>query len=114
MWFCHCIECQKQSGSAFGTSAIFPLFELPANAPISRWDRTTDSGRLMKGYFCSKCGTRIIHDSGTGRVSVKGGTLKGLNWGDAIHIWTSRAVVPIPEGAEQYEKSPPPSPNEGK
>jgi hypothetical protein len=31
VYICHCDECRRQSSSAFGCSAIFPAFPLPAN-----------------------------------------------------------------------------------
>ena len=44
-------------------------------------------------------------------VSVKGGVIEGLDWNregkGGIHIWTKRAVWPIPEGVERYEGEPP-------
>lgn len=60
----------------------------------------------MKCYFCKVCGTRLVHDRGVGTISVKGGILEGLDWSQAKHIWTKRAVVPIPEGVEQWEAEP--------
>lgn len=64
------------------------------------------------GYFCDHCGTRILHEplpsdgSKTEMVAVKGGIIKGLNWGDAAHIWCKSAVVPIPEGVLRSEGAP--------
>lgn len=29
LYICHCSECRRQTGSAFGASAIFPHFKLP-------------------------------------------------------------------------------------
>jgi hypothetical protein len=37
-------------------------------------------------------------------VSVKGGCIEGLDWKKAIHIWTSSAMVPIPEGSETHSE----------
>jgi hypothetical protein len=39
-------------------------------------------------------------------VSIKGGCIDGLDWKNGIHIWCSRAVVPIPEGAEKWDEEP--------
>lgn len=39
-------------------------------------------------------------------VSVKGGCVEGLRWEGAAHIWTSEAVVPVPEGVEKWEFEP--------
>lgn len=35
LYICHCVECQRQSGSAFGCSAIFPSFDLPCKENLS-------------------------------------------------------------------------------
>jgi hypothetical protein len=106
VYHCHCRECQLQSASAFGTTAIFERFDLPKEAPIGRWDRKTDSGNLMKCYFCRVCGTRLMHDRGLSTVSIKGGCLEGLDWSGAKHIWAKRAVVSIPEGVERWDYEP--------
>lgn len=39
LYICHCSECRRQTSSAFGTSAIFPKFELPETELLScyRW-----------------------------------------------------------------------------
>lgn len=66
----------------------------------------------MDCYFCKICGVRVFHrirkPDGIERdtVSVKGGCIEGLDWSGAKHIFTRSAVVPIPEGAEQWEAAP--------
>ncbi|KAI0390620.1 Mss4-like protein [Xylariaceae sp. FL0594] len=105
LYICHCAECRRQSSSAFGTSAIFPRFELPRMGGLACYTRPTHTGQTLYCYFCQKCGTRLIHTTpGKPVVSVKGGCLEGLDWSTAIHIWTKSAMVPIPEGAEAYSE----------
>lgn len=63
------------------------------------------------GYFCSKCGSRILHahivDGGDPPVvAVKGGVLEGLKWEGAKHIFCRTAVVAIPEGVQRWEAEP--------
>ncbi|KAI1279276.1 glutathione-dependent formaldehyde-activating [Xylaria sp. FL0933] len=107
LYICHCAECRWQSSSAFGTSAIFPRFELPKTDQLSCYTRPTHSGHTLYCYFCQRCGTRLIHTTpGKNVVSVKGGCLNGLDWGTAIHIWTKSAMVPIPEGSESHSEEP--------
>ncbi|KAK7953422.1 glutathione-dependent formaldehyde-activating enzyme [Apiospora saccharicola] len=134
LYICHCFECRLQTSSAFGTSAIFPKFQLPNIEGLSCYT-----------YFCRSCGTRLVHTTPvsvpcsqpdhnndnndpyyimkymaptsllTNRkaknvVSVKGGCItKGLDWNKAIHIYTKSAMVPIPEGCESHEEAAPPS-----
>jgi hypothetical protein len=111
LFHCHCIDCRKQSASAFGTSAIFPFFSVSENPNVSHFTRPCDSGRSMKCYFCTRCGSRILNagleDGGDPQVvSVKGGLLEGLEWKNAKHIFTRSAVVPIPDGSEQWGAEP--------
>jgi hypothetical protein len=108
LYHCHCTECRKQSASSFGTSAIFPYFTLPTDLPLGCYTRSTDSGNSLDCYFCTKCGTRILHSGRHNKktVSVKGGCVEGLDWSKAKHIWCSRAVVKIPEGVEKWDEEP--------
>ncbi|KAH8801967.1 Mss4-like protein [Flagelloscypha sp. PMI_526] len=114
IYICHCLECRAQSSSAFGISVIFLHFTLPSSDNIKFWTRSTDSGRTLRCYFCTTCGSRLLHESVSdddklGRtVSIKGGCFgQQLGYGEldlkkAIHIWTDRAVVDIPDGVERY------------
>jgi len=121
VYHCHCLECQKQSASAYGTSAIYPadfLFPLPPELldHLTLYTRATKTGGTMDCYFCKTCGVRMFHRGtaadGTPKatVSIKGGVIEGLDWSHATHIWTSRAVIPIPPGVPQWKESPEPTP----
>ncbi|KAK1755217.1 glutathione-dependent formaldehyde-activating [Echria macrotheca] len=105
LYICHCSECRRQTSSAFGTSAIFPRFNLPNSDLLSCYTRPTSTGQILNCYFCKICGTRLIHSTpGKNVVSVKGGCINGLDWKAAIHIWTKSAMVPIPEGSETHSE----------
>ncbi|KAK1547096.1 glutathione-dependent formaldehyde-activating enzyme [Colletotrichum paranaense] len=115
LYICHCEEwhvqqlsctpSKRQTGSAFGTSAIFPKFKLPKADLMGVYARPTASGATLYCYFCRNCGTRLIHATPDKNVvSVKGGCIDGLDWKTAVHIWTKNAMVPIPEGAENHSE----------
>ncbi|KAL6249317.1 hypothetical protein RBB50_003170 [Rhinocladiella similis] len=115
-WFvCHCLECRRQSSSAFGITAIFPAFDIQAAASKGGDDigffthSNTASGNTKKCYFCKTCGTRLMHGGGA-FVAVKGGCLEEVDrdcLASATHIWTKRALMPIPEGVESWPEEPP-------
>ncbi|KAJ5683434.1 hypothetical protein N7462_006599 [Penicillium macrosclerotiorum] len=124
IYACHCTECQHQSSSAFGITAIFPFFKLPEslNEHVGIYTRLTLKGRHMECLFCKNCGSRLLHrfrdavpgpgekPGPTATSNVKGACLEGLNkemMKSAVHIWTQHAIVEIPEGAEQWDKEPP-------
>ena len=111
LFHCHCLDCRKQSASAFGTSAKFPFFHLPENESITYYDWPCDSGRKKRCFFCKNCGSRIMHmtileEGNPDTVSIKGGLIEGLDWTGGIHIFCRSAVVPIPEGAKRFEAEP--------
>ncbi|KAF4965486.1 hypothetical protein FSARC_6719 [Fusarium sarcochroum] len=112
VYCCHCLECQKQSSSAFGTSALFPadgMWPLPEDilSKLSVWTRPTEKGNTLECYFCKTCGVRIFHRSifpdGESKptLSVKGGLVEGLSWKGTKHIYTRSARVPVPEGSDR-------------
>jgi hypothetical protein len=58
---CHCIDYHKQLCSAFETLAILSYFSVADDPPVSFFIRKCDSGREQHCYFCTKCGSRILH-----------------------------------------------------
>ena len=109
---CHCADCQRQSGSAFGMTLVVKEedFRLTHGEPKS-FTSTSDAGRAKFGAFCPECGTRIYHkpEYRKGTVSVKPGTLDDTSMlKPGIHIWTGskQPWITIPEDVEAHEKSP--------
>lgn len=110
LYVCHCRECQKQSASAFGVSAVVDgkHFQLAGDAPL-KWSRLADSGSTIDCYFCRSCGSRLWHQSpNSDAIRIKAGSLdEPVDLRQAIHIWTSRKVagVIIPGTAQQFATS---------
>ena len=109
---CHCTECQRQSGSAFGMSLLVPenSFQLTAGK-LRDFTRSSDSGRPVRCAFCPDCGTRIYHDPtyAQGILNIKPGTLDDTSWLEpTAHVWTGskQPWTPIPEGGRCFEKQP--------
>ncbi len=77
---CHCRDCQRQSGSAFGMSLIVPrdTFML-VEGELSTFELDADSGRRKTCAFCPRCGVRI-HNSTSALYSIKAGTLDDVSW----------------------------------
>lgn len=107
VYICHCTECQKQSASAFGITAMFPaegMWPLPEEVQpfLGKWTRATDAGNTLECYFCKCCGVRVLHrpilPDGTAKpmLSVKGGCVEGLTLEGAKHVYARSALVPVP------------------
>lgn len=112
LFHCHCLDCRKQSSSAFGTTAIFPFFKIDDNPSVTFFIRSCDTGTKQRCYFCKGCGSRLIHEyiledgKHPDTVSVKGGLLEGLDWSNAIHLFCRSAVFPIPDSAQKFDGEP--------
>jgi hypothetical protein len=56
---CHCIECQKRSGSPFGEIAYFPTDAVAIRGEASEYTRPTDEGSTFTTGFCPTCGSTL-------------------------------------------------------
>jgi hypothetical protein len=109
---CHCLECQKQSASAFGMTLRVRRedFHLASGVP-KYWSRPTDSGGTTQCAFCPDCGSRVWHQAAPDSelVGIKAGSLDvKMDFGTAMHIWTKRKLqgVIIPPGSVQFTEGP--------
>ena len=108
LYVCHCSDCQKQSGSAFGMSLIVApqQIELTRGADTLRsWDTPGGDGHTKRCYYCPDCGTRIMHgsDDATQNLSIKAGSLddtRGLQ--PLAHIWLRSAQPWVEVDRDRY------------
>ncbi|UPY37220.1 GFA family protein [Sediminicoccus sp. KRV36] len=117
VYACHCTDCQKQSGSAFGMGLVVAEaeFRLTCGDP-GRFERRHDSGRRSEAWFCRDCGTRLgsgpinaPDDRGMLRI-LRAGTLDDTSWlRPAVHVWVRSAQpwVKLPDGVPRFETRPP-------
>ncbi len=58
---CHCLDCQKRSGSAFAAQARWPDAHVTVTGEAKTWVRTADSGHLVTYRFCPYCGSTAAY-----------------------------------------------------
>ena len=58
---CHCLECQKRTGSAFAAQARWPDDRLQLTGEFKEWSRAGDSGKLATYRFCPTCGATVAY-----------------------------------------------------
>ncbi len=103
IYACHCTNCQRIAGSAFGLSANVKeaSFEFTSGeASTITWH--SDAGNPRYGKFCGHCGCRIVHGQtpSIGILTVRAGTFDNASWVvPAGHTWT-RSAQPWFEFAE--------------
>jgi hypothetical protein len=56
---CHCLECQKRSGSAFSAQARWPAEQVAIAGASKTFVHTADSGNTITHHFCPDCGSTV-------------------------------------------------------
>src|SRR5687768_15241677 len=63
---CHCLACQKRTGSAFGVQARFPRANVLIRGESTTYTRVGDSGGAIPFHFCPSCGATVFYEIATG------------------------------------------------
>lgn len=56
---CHCLACQKRTGSVFAAQARWPIERVRSEGRASEWARIGDSGGKGTFRFCPTCGAIV-------------------------------------------------------
>ena len=56
---CHCENCQKRTGSAFGLTAWFEKSQIQVHGSLKTYETIEHGGIETKYNFCPNCGTTI-------------------------------------------------------
>jgi len=83
---CHCLACQRRTGSVFGQQARFHREHVALSGDSSEYVRVGDEGSHVTFHFCPRCGSTVYYE------------LEGLE-----------AYLAIPVGAFADPGFPPPS-----
>jgi len=59
---CHCLACQKRTGSPFGQQARFPADKVKVEGNATTYVRTGDSGGKATFRFCPTCGATVYFE----------------------------------------------------
>ena len=61
---CHCLACQRRTGSAFAAQARFDPAHVRIEGDSREWRRTTDAGNVTVYHFCPECGSTVWYQGG--------------------------------------------------
>jgi hypothetical protein len=106
---CHCIDCQRRTGSPFGLLAWYSAHQVTIRGNSTRFERPTAEGNVFQTFFCPQCGSTVYAKAG------KHPTLIGITvgaiadpsfqppvrsvWEQSMHPW-----VTLPEGTQHFPK----------
>jgi hypothetical protein len=104
---CHCLACQRRTGSAFGFQARFPSERVRIEGRSSEYVRVSDAGATRTFHFCPDCGATVHYaDPSTPElVAVPIGAFadpafpppRVSVWEERKHEW-----VTLPAGVERH------------
>ncbi len=57
---CHCLDCQKESGTGHGSHLTFLREFVKQNGDVKHWDMVADSGNVKTRSFCATCGSPVF------------------------------------------------------
>lgn len=57
---CHCLECQRRTGSAFGVAVFFTRSQVRVAGETRIYSRKSDGGFTVASHFCPTCGTTVF------------------------------------------------------
>ncbi|MCG6857273.1 MAG: GFA family protein [Salaquimonas sp.] len=60
---CHCLDCQKSTGTGHASYAFFELSGVHIKGVTSAYESRADSGATMTRRFCPRCGSRLFGHS---------------------------------------------------
>ena len=58
---CHCLACQRRTGSAFGIQARFPNDRARIEGRTTDYVRISDAGEARTFSFCPDCGATVYY-----------------------------------------------------
>jgi hypothetical protein len=59
---CHCLACQRRTGSVFGEQARFPRENVSISGVSTEYVRVGDEGSEVRFRFCPRCGSTVYYE----------------------------------------------------
>jgi hypothetical protein len=105
---CHCLACQKRTGSAFGVQARFDVKQVSVDGRYTDYVRISDEGEERTFHFCPDCGSTVFYElpGMPGMVAVPVGAFADPSFPEPVRsIYESRrhAWVTLPGGLERED-----------
>lgn len=111
---CHCTWCQRRTGTAFGTEAVFASGQVTVSGQVARYRHVSDqSGRWLDIEFCPRCGTNLgfTLEAAPGLRTLPAGAFDDAAWITAerqpfrhVFVRSRRAWSDLSPLVETYEQ----------
>lgn len=105
---CHCLACQRRTGSVFGVQARFPSNAVTISGASKQFLRVGDEGSRTQFHFCPICGSTVYYQT-EGRedqIAIPVGAFAEPAFpGPTVSVYQERmhSWVQMPEDIEHME-----------
>lgn len=105
---CHCLACQRRTGSPFGQQARWPAENVKIEGLATTFVRMGDAGSTITFRFCSLCGSTVYYDIDAmpGVIAVPVGAFADPSFpAPTFSVYEARAHgwVKVPEAIEHMD-----------
>lgn len=105
---CHCLACQRRTGSVFAAQARFARTEVSIDGLARDYVRIGDSGDAMRFRFCSHCGATVCYslDADPDLIAIPVGAFADPDFPPPqVSVYEARrhAWVGLPDGIEHID-----------
>ncbi len=105
---CHCLACQRRTGSAFGFQARYPRDRVRVEGRSTEYTRISDEGEPRTFSFCPECGATVYYHLPTepDLVAVPIGAFADPDFpAPRVSVYESRrhAWLTLPPSIEHYD-----------
>jgi hypothetical protein len=100
---CHCLACQRRTGSAFSMQARWPVERVQVVGRYTDYVRVSDEGEERTFHFCPDCGATVFYQTDPDRIAVPIGAFADPSFPPPrVSVWESRRHpwVALPDGVE--------------
>lgn len=91
---CHCLACQRRTGSAFGAQARFDRDDAEITGRSNEYTRVSDDGKEERVYsFCPDCGATVHYADGSSPhlIAIPLGAFADPTFpAPTVSVWESR------------------------
>lgn len=107
--FCHCLECQKNTGAPFSVEVIMPKPAVSVSGAMLEYASVADNQGTVVHLFCKTCGSPVLNQPlmYPDVISLKASSLdEPAHLQPRAHIWTIRKQpwLHLNDELPQYER----------
>jgi hypothetical protein len=109
---CHCTDCQRRTGSAFGIQLMARLEDFEVAGNLAKGQHVMPSGAVSEICACPRCFCRIYatNDRRPGLINLRVGTLDtSKDMTPHFHVWvrSKQPWIIIPPGTPTFDMGTP-------